>query len=62
MFLHIVDSSDANYVGHERTVRELLHELEVEKIPSLTVYNKKRCAASIFFTVSEGRTYCNKCV
>ncbi len=39
--LHIVDSSDANYVGHERTVRELLHELEVEKIPSLTVYNKK---------------------
>jgi GTP-binding protein HflX len=39
--LHVVDSSDPNYVGHEKTVKDLLHDLEVEQIPYVTVYNKK---------------------
>ncbi|MCP8969092.1 GTPase HflX [Ectobacillus ponti] len=46
--LHVVDAADANYVGHEKTVNELLHELEVERIPSLTVYNKKDAVHSSF--------------
>ncbi|MFD3445582.1 GTPase HflX [Microbacteriaceae bacterium 4G12] len=39
--LHVVDSSDSNYVGHEKTVKALLHDLEVEQMSSITVYNKK---------------------
>jgi GTP-binding protein HflX len=39
--LHVVDSSDANYAGHEKTVKNLLREMEAEQIPALTLYNKK---------------------
>ncbi len=39
--LHVVDSSDSNYAGHEKTVKNLLCDLEVEQIPFITVYNKK---------------------
>lgn len=39
--LHVVDSSNPDYISHEKTVYRLLKELEIEEIPILTVYNKK---------------------
>ncbi|PEA53573.1 GTPase HflX [Bacillus pseudomycoides] len=39
--LHVIDSADPNYLGHEETVKKLLQELEVDHIPIITVYNKK---------------------
>lgn len=39
--LHVVDSSNEDYLNHEKTVYKLLDELEAEQIPILTVYNKK---------------------
>lgn len=39
--LHIVDSSHLDQEQHQRTVMKLLEELEADKIPRLTVYNKK---------------------
>lgn len=41
LILHVIDSSDSNYVNHEETVNELLHELEVKHVPVITVYNKR---------------------
>ncbi|WP_110112745.1 GTPase HflX [Bacillus sp. CGMCC 1.16541] len=39
--LHVVDSGNADYDNHEKTVYQLLDELDVTNIPILTVYNKK---------------------
>ncbi|WP_230129455.1 GTPase HflX [Bacillus sp. CECT 9360] len=41
LLLHVVDSSSPDYFNHERTVRELLSDLDVTHIPQLTLYNKK---------------------
>ncbi|API89660.1 GTPase HflX [Marinilactibacillus sp. 15R] len=41
LLLHVVDASEENIAGHEETVLELLKELNMDKIPRLTVYNKK---------------------
>ncbi len=41
VLLHVVDSSNPDYVQHEKTVLELLEELNMQHIPVLTVYNKK---------------------
>ncbi|WP_142333622.1 GTPase HflX [Bacillus wiedmannii] len=41
VILHVVDSADPNYVGHEKTVKRLLSELEISHIPIITLYNKK---------------------
>ncbi|WNS77260.1 GTPase HflX [Bacillus sp. DTU_2020_1000418_1_SI_GHA_SEK_038] len=41
LILHVVDSGSPDYYQHEETVNELLKELENEKIPQLTVYNKR---------------------
>ncbi|PEE15703.1 GTPase HflX [Bacillus cereus] len=41
VILHVVDSADPNYVGHEQTVKELLSDLEINHIPIITLYNKK---------------------
>ncbi|VEF48302.1 GTP-binding proten HflX [Bacillus freudenreichii] len=40
LLLHVVDSSSPDYFNHERTVNELLKELEMDHLPQLTVYNK----------------------
>lgn len=40
LLLHLVDSSNPDYFQHEQTVNQLLVELEIEKIPQITVYNK----------------------
>ncbi|WP_183252202.1 GTPase HflX [Anoxybacteroides tepidamans] len=39
--LHIVDSSNPDYIQHEQTVYSLLEELGVTTIPMATVYNKR---------------------
>ncbi|MFX3624713.1 MAG: GTPase HflX [Ectobacillus sp.] len=52
--LHVIDSSDPNYVAHEKTVKRLLHELEVEQIPTLTVYNKKDIQHPEFLPAPKG--------
>lgn len=41
LLLHVVDSSNPDYFQHEVTVNQLLVELETDKIPQITVYNKK---------------------
>ncbi|MHC0605897.1 GTPase HflX, partial [Bacillus sp. YD-5] len=41
VILHVVDSADPNYIGHEKTVKRLLSELEINHIPIITLYNKK---------------------
>ncbi len=46
--LHVVDSSNADYVTHEDTVKKLLDELGIEKIPTLVLYNKKDKQLSSF--------------
>lgn len=41
LLLHVVDGSDPARVYHEQTVVDLLRELDMLDIPTLTVYNKK---------------------
>lgn len=41
LLLHVVDMSNPDYYQHEKTVHDLIKELETEKIPQLTVYNKR---------------------
>lgn len=41
LLLHVVDMSNQDYFSHEKTVNQLLQELEVEHIPQITVYNKR---------------------
>lgn len=38
--LHVVDSSHEDQIQHQETVLKLLKELDADKIPMLTVYNK----------------------
>ncbi|MBM7693757.1 GTP-binding protein HflX [Peribacillus deserti] len=40
LLLHVVDSSNPDYFNHEKTVNELLADLEANKLPQLTIYNK----------------------
>ncbi|WP_138414686.1 GTPase HflX [Aquibacillus sediminis] len=39
--LHVVDASHPDHQQHQATVNQLLTELEADKLPILTVYNKK---------------------
>src|SRR5690606_17572481 len=39
--LHVVDMSNPDYYQHEQTVNKLIEDLENDKIPQLTVYNKR---------------------
>lgn len=41
LLLHVVDSSNPDYFNHEKTVHDLLNDLDVPSIPQLTLYNKK---------------------
>ncbi|MCX8001874.1 MAG: GTPase HflX [Anoxybacillus mongoliensis] len=41
LILHIVDSSNPDYIQHEQTVYRLLEELEATNIPMATIYNKR---------------------
>lgn len=41
LLLHVVDMSNQDYFQQEQTVQKILKELDIEKIPQLTVYNKR---------------------
>lgn len=49
LLLHVVDASAENLSGHEQTVMQLLKELDMAKIPMLTVYNKKDLVKDAFY-------------
>lgn len=49
LLLHVVDSSNPDYLQHERTVRTLVEELGADKIPQLLVYNKADEQVGDFF-------------
>ncbi|SFH73138.1 GTPase HflX [Pisciglobus halotolerans] len=49
LLLHVVDAAAENMEEHEKTVLQLLKELGMDKIPLLTVYNKKDLVQSDFF-------------
>ncbi|HLU22086.1 MAG TPA: GTPase HflX [Bacillaceae bacterium] len=55
LLLHVVDSSNPDYENHERTVHDLLAELEMNHIPQLTVYNKADGKHSDFVPSSVNR-------
>lgn len=40
LLVHVVDASSPNFLMHEKTVHELVEELEMETIPMVTIYNK----------------------
>jgi GTPase len=41
ILLHVVDMSNPDYFQHEKTVNDLLEDLDIHQIPQITVYNKK---------------------
>ena len=53
LLLHVVDSSNPDYFNHEKTVDNLLQDLEVTYIPTITLYNKKDSMHSDFVPTSE---------
>lgn len=54
LILHVVDGANPDFPNHEKTVYKLLEELEANKIPLLTVYNKRDLLKSDFFGFTEG--------
>ena len=40
LLVHVVDASSPNFLMHEKTVHELVEELEMETILMVTIYNK----------------------
>jgi GTP-binding protein HflX len=56
LLLHVVDCSNPDYFQHEKTVEQLLKELEVEHLPQLTVYNKKDIMHPDFVPSAKGET------
>ncbi|AJD91094.1 GTPase [Jeotgalibacillus malaysiensis] len=46
--LHVVDASHPNHADHEKTVKKLLNDLEMDQIPRMTVYNKEDLLSSEF--------------
>lgn len=41
LIIHVIDAAAPNRDNHEQTVYQLLSELEADKIPILTIYNKE---------------------
>jgi GTPase len=50
--LHVVDGSNPDFPQHEKTVYQLLRELEADHLPTLTVYNKRDKFLSEFTPLS----------
>ena len=49
LLLHVVDASAENMVEHERTVLNLLIDLEMDHLPLLTIYNKSDLITEPFY-------------
>lgn len=50
--LHVVDSSHEDAVAHEKTVKQILKQLDADHIPQLTVYNKRDLLTEQFIPYS----------
>ncbi|GAB2027212.1 GTPase HflX [Lactovum odontotermitis] len=48
LLVHVIDASNPYHEAHEQTVQQLLSELEMDKIPQLTIYNKMDLAPADF--------------
>jgi GTP-binding protein HflX len=53
LLLHVVDSSNPDYLQHEETVNKLLSQLDMDELPRLLVYNKIDQKCSGFVPVSK---------
>ncbi|RPF55913.1 GTPase HflX [Aquisalibacillus elongatus] len=51
--LHVVDCSDDDAIEHEKTVKEILKELNADHLPILTVYNKADLLDQEFFPFTQ---------
>ena len=40
LLVHVIDASDPNHEEHEKTVLQIMKDLEMLEIPRLTLYNK----------------------
>ncbi|WHZ31833.1 GTPase HflX [Desemzia incerta] len=49
LLLHVVDASAENMAEHERTVMNLLIDLEMDHLPLLTIYNKSDLITEPFY-------------
>lgn len=56
LLLHVVDSSNPDFVQHQQTVRSLLEQLEMDHLPELTVYNKRDKQHEEFVRSSDAET------
>ena len=50
LLLHVIDASDPNHEEHEKVVRDLLKDLDMQDIPRLAVYNKMDRAENLVAT------------
>ncbi len=48
LLVHVVDASNAQFSLHEKTVTDLVNDLEMQEIPMVTVYNKTDLIAGEF--------------
>ncbi|WP_026689810.1 GTPase HflX [Alteribacter aurantiacus] len=53
LILHVVDAAHPDFVNHEKTVNDLLSELDAERIPVLKVYNKRDRLTGDFFPAGD---------
>lgn len=56
LLLHVVDCANPDYFQHEKTVQELLEELDNEHLPQLTVYNKRDLMHNDFVPTAKTET------
>ena len=48
LLVHVVDASSPNFLMHEKTVHDLVEDLEMETIPMVTCYNKSELIVGEF--------------
>ncbi|WP_096435316.1 GTPase HflX [Alteribacter populi] len=53
LILHVVDAANPDFVNHEKTVSDLLRELDASTIPMLLVYNKRDQLTGDFFPAGD---------
>jgi GTP-binding protein HflX len=54
LILHVVDSSHDDFVNHEKTVYQLIDDMDANHIPVLTVYNKRDLITDDFIATGQG--------
>lgn len=56
LLIHVVDMANPDYFQHEKTVQNLLKDLETDHIQQLTVYNKRDIRHPDFVPVAKTKT------